>query len=312
MTTTQYRKRALRGARWLPVLLVLGLLVVGVETVLAASPRQSAEEGEQIFQQKCAACHTVGKGVLVGPDLQGVTERRDLDWLQRWIAGPDKMLAAGDPTATELLKEYNNIPMPNLGLSQGEVASLIAYLEAGGVVEGGQPDQGTAQTKEVQAGALPEGDPLVGKSLFTGALRFQNGGPPCLACHSISGIGALGGGALGPDLTATVWKGPALASFLEQVTSPEMAKTYPTMNVVWGNKSPFTAEEKANLGAFLQEASLQARPTQVVWQLAGLAVAGVVVVLVIAGILWRRRLRGVRRPMVAGDREKALRLGRMD
>src|SRR4030065_1033317 len=40
-----------------------------------------AERGEGIFQQKCSACHTVGGGRSVGPDLAGVTSTRDRAWL---------------------------------------------------------------------------------------------------------------------------------------------------------------------------------------------------------------------------------------
>ena len=109
----------------------------GAET--AVSPNQSAivpavnkeaiAQGEAIFAANCAACHSVGGGVRVGPDLAGVVARRDADWLSRWIAEPDAMLAEGDPIATELLAEFNSITMPNLQLSPDEVASVIAYLE---------------------------------------------------------------------------------------------------------------------------------------------------------------------------------------
>lgn len=37
--------------------------------------------GEEIFKSTCAACHTVNKGRLVGPDLSGVYLIRDNEWL---------------------------------------------------------------------------------------------------------------------------------------------------------------------------------------------------------------------------------------
>ncbi|MCZ7666994.1 MAG: cytochrome c [Chloroflexi bacterium] len=66
---------------------------------------------------------------MVGPDLEGVTERRDRAWLARWIAEPDKMLAEGDPIATQLLQEFNNVPMINSQLSPTQVEDVLAYLE---------------------------------------------------------------------------------------------------------------------------------------------------------------------------------------
>ncbi len=53
-------------------------------------------------RKKCVACHTMGKGALVGPDLKGVTERRPREWLVQWIAAPDAMVAKKDPYAIKL------------------------------------------------------------------------------------------------------------------------------------------------------------------------------------------------------------------
>jgi cytochrome c5 len=89
----------------------------------------SLENGKKHYQHICPACHTIGGGRLVGPDLKGVMSRRELSWLVRWIQEPDKMLAEGDPVATQLLREYN-IPMPNMGVSESEARDILAYIEA--------------------------------------------------------------------------------------------------------------------------------------------------------------------------------------
>ncbi|MDR5694798.1 MAG: cytochrome c [Armatimonadota bacterium] len=114
---------------WLFFLLV-GLLLAGtVGLVWDSALAQTAEEGKALFQEKgCAACHTIGRGPLVGPDLQGVIERRERAWLTRWIKEPDKMLREGDPIATQLLREYKNVPMPNLRLTDQQVEAIINYL----------------------------------------------------------------------------------------------------------------------------------------------------------------------------------------
>ncbi|MCC7405251.1 MAG: c-type cytochrome [Bdellovibrionales bacterium] len=85
-------------------------------------------DGQKLFQQRCISCHTVGKGKGVGPDLQGVTQRREQAWLHRWIREPDKMLAENDPTATALLKEYNQVPMPNMAITPEQADQILAYL----------------------------------------------------------------------------------------------------------------------------------------------------------------------------------------
>lgn len=88
------------------------------------------DPGEDLFRRRCQVCHTVGAGDTLGPDLQGVTARREAGWLARWLKTPDKMLAEKDPIATALFAQYKGLPMPNLRLSDGDVAVLIGYLEA--------------------------------------------------------------------------------------------------------------------------------------------------------------------------------------
>ncbi len=93
--------------------------------------------GERLFRGRCSACHTIGGGDIrapargnMGPDLLGVTHKRDRAWLARWLANPEKMLAEKDPIAMELYGQYNNVPMPNLYLNKVEVNALIDYMDA--------------------------------------------------------------------------------------------------------------------------------------------------------------------------------------
>jgi len=90
------------------------------------------DTGAYVFQSRCSACHTVGKGDTVGPDLAGVTTRRERSWLVRYLRAPDQMLAEKDPIATALSVQFKNIAMPNLRLSDGEIAILLSFLEAQG------------------------------------------------------------------------------------------------------------------------------------------------------------------------------------
>jgi protein SCO1/2 len=88
-----------------------------------------SDNGRYIFTTHCAACHTIGHGDKIGPDLLGVTSVRDHNWLARFISTPDKVLAEKDPTATALYKKYNGVNMPNLRLTDAELHNLIDFLE---------------------------------------------------------------------------------------------------------------------------------------------------------------------------------------
>jgi protein SCO1/2 len=86
-------------------------------------------KGDYLFRTRCESCHTIGEGeTRLGPDLIGVTERRERAWLARWLKEPDKMLEEGDPTATELFEQYQQIAMPNLRLTEEEVEALIEHM----------------------------------------------------------------------------------------------------------------------------------------------------------------------------------------
>lgn len=89
----------------------------------------AATRGELLFQSRCAACHTIGNGDRLGPDLQGVTTRREWRWLTRYVTEPDKVRAEGDPLANRLFRQYNEVRMPNLGLGGDDVAALLSYLQ---------------------------------------------------------------------------------------------------------------------------------------------------------------------------------------
>jgi len=87
--------------------------------------------GGYLFRSRCAACHTIGGGQSVGPDLAGVTSRRDRAWLVRYVSAPDRLLADKDPVAVELFARYRSVRMPNLQLSSEEIAALLGYIEDG-------------------------------------------------------------------------------------------------------------------------------------------------------------------------------------
>ena len=55
----------------------------------AAPTDPVAVKGKLDFESKCLACHSIGGGPKLGPDLYGVTKRRDDGWLKRWLKSPE-------------------------------------------------------------------------------------------------------------------------------------------------------------------------------------------------------------------------------
>jgi protein SCO1/2 len=86
--------------------------------------------GEYLFASRCSACHSLGQGDKLGPDLLGVTARRERTWLLRYIQVPDQVLASGDPIAKALYQKYQSVRMPNVSLGGADVQAIVSYLEA--------------------------------------------------------------------------------------------------------------------------------------------------------------------------------------
>lgn len=90
----------------------------------------SAQDGEKLFKQNCAACHVPTDKTVVGPGLKGMTERAPSEqWLIDWIKNPDAMIASGDAYANKI-KDFSPTSMTAFGyLSDDEIISIIEYVK---------------------------------------------------------------------------------------------------------------------------------------------------------------------------------------
>jgi mono/diheme cytochrome c family protein len=183
---------------------------------------QAQNSGEQTFKSNCAACHTINKGRLVGPDLSGVYLVRKDEWLLRFIRSSQQSIKSGDTAAKAIFNEYNKIPMPDVQLSNEQILSIIEYIK-----ETDRAMSATAvKSNSNDSIALGNLEPKVqndslnmkyttenispGRDLFNGHARFINGASPCISCHNINDQSIMGGGQLAIDLTGAYLKlGPA-------------------------------------------------------------------------------------------------------
>jgi len=145
----------------------------------AAGMSESARAGQALYQTKCASCHTVGEGKVVGPDLKDVHERREQDWLVRWLKDPMGM-AQTDPIGQQLFEEYRQVPMPPPGLDEEEIGQVLDYIRW---------QSGQVGDQEPEAIAAVE---LAGTAFEQAKEIYFN---RCAGCH-----GTLRAGATGPNI----------------------------------------------------------------------------------------------------------------
>jgi mono/diheme cytochrome c family protein len=243
------------------------------------------------FRQNCLSCHTVGGGRLTGPDLKDVIQRKDREWLVRFVQDPKTMMESGDPYAQKLLQDARGVLMPTVaGMTPARARALLDLIEQ----ESKLPKSQFMGTQLSDRPFTPQ-DVELGRDLFLGRRRLASRSPSCVSCHTVNGIGGLGGGRLGPDLTL-VWERlqgrKGLGAWLSNPASPTMAPVY--------KGKTMQAEEILPLLAYFENTAQKGGKADSVpllnFLLLGLG--GMIVGLVSIDLIWTNRLRGVRRELV--------------
>lgn len=202
-----------------------------------------SQNGEANFNKICVACHTIGKGKLIGPDLKDISKKKDAEWLLNFIKSSEKVIKNKDAYAVALFEEYNKIPMPDVNLSDAEIQQLIVYIDeqSSSYIAN---DSSKSEVPDVVSGNID-----IGRDLFIGDKQFEKGGAACISCHNVADSKVLYGGNLAKDLSESyqLLKSPGINSVLKFLTFPAMANTY--------TKKELTESEIADLIAFLKYTS---------------------------------------------------------
>jgi len=183
----------------------------------------AAADPSTTFTRKCSSCHTFGRGVLVGPDLKGVTDRHTRTWLTAWIASSEAVIKSGDAAAVALFSKFKSQRMPDQSLAPDELTALLDYLAGGG-------PEADARRKSRRADTATTAEVEMGRVLFVGERAFANGGASCFSCHRMGNtLGA--GGTLGPDLSSayTRYQDRGLSALLARGCFPRAVPTTGTV-----------------------------------------------------------------------------------
>lgn len=218
---------------------VFALKAVGfaLAALVAGSPAVADFSPETVWALRCGTCHTVGGGDDVGPDLQGVTERRDREWLVGFIQSSTSMIESGDEIASGLFEQFGRQKMPDHPYAPDEIDELLAWIDAGGPEDRGPKIRlVSTATREEQS---------MGRELFFGERAFAAGGTACAACHTVEPGSASS--SLGGDLSRAYvrYRDVELSYLLRGMGTPLMAETY--------GRRPLTEEEAFCIKAFLAD-----------------------------------------------------------
>ncbi|HLN52976.1 MAG TPA: cytochrome c3 family protein [Lentimicrobium sp.] len=161
---------------------IITFMISHIILLLVLVPDQSmAQEGKDLFQKNCTVCHTIGQGKLVGPDLQGVTKRREHAWLLKFIKNSQAVIQSGDPVAVQLFQEHSKAIMPSFTqFSDEEITSILDYIDKW------EPEKVEALTVDVnKKTGFSHEEYLRGERLFYGLIPHSNGlSFNCSDCHN--------------------------------------------------------------------------------------------------------------------------------
>ena len=90
--------------------------------------KKMVDEGKSIFTNQCVICHEMDQKKL-GPPLRNITKERTPEYIMNLMLNSAQM-QKDDPLVKSLLKQYNNLPMPDPALNQSKARSVLEYLRS--------------------------------------------------------------------------------------------------------------------------------------------------------------------------------------
>jgi mono/diheme cytochrome c family protein len=113
------------GSDLTPFQLEHGIGPVTAPVEVGPIDEKMAEQGEQLFEAKCALCHKMEER-YVGPALGTVTQQRSPAFIMNMILNPEAMYTR-HPVVRQLLADHMT-QMPSLGLTQEQARQIVEYL----------------------------------------------------------------------------------------------------------------------------------------------------------------------------------------
>jgi hypothetical protein len=83
--------------------------------------------GEQLFEKNCGSCHQLNLKII-GPSLNGVIERRGIDWFINWTTNPEKLIETNEEAA-QLFEDYGQTKHLAYPFDEEKLQLLIEYIE---------------------------------------------------------------------------------------------------------------------------------------------------------------------------------------
>ncbi len=259
-----------------------GILVATLSSAIA-------QDGATLFKNNCGMCHKLGAR-LVGPDLINVTQKRNKEWLYKFIKSSQSLVKSGDKDAVAIFNEFNQTVMPDQNLADTQIDEILKYIEENSAKAAATPETPAEPQKPAEP-EIKDKDRFAelaekGAKLFDGRMSFQNGGPTCTSCHNVNSYAVTGGGSLAKDISDVYDRigNDGIKGVLSGLPFPAMKNAF--------EKHPITDAEAEAVAAFLRQVSMdnkQVQPFNYASLLVWGGIPGVIILLGIYSFIWYNR-----------------------
>jgi cytochrome c2 len=240
-------------------------------------------KGKEIFDKTCAVCHNLSTEKKVGPGLLDIGQRRDIEWIKKFVAGSQAMVKSGDKTAIQVFTENGQVPMPDHNYSDEEMTSLISYITTY------KPAELKAVTVDIsKKNGFELSEIKRGERLFYGLIPFEKGKTlTCVSCHNLVATDSLNFNPSAIDI-AIAWKEPNgtnLYRVLGEPVSKKMAEAHEGLQM--------SDQEIFQVSAFLSEVADTGYTKEKTFPARFLLflVTGILMALALLDLVWFKRVK---------------------
>lgn len=98
-------------------------------SIIFSSNQSFAADGEKLFKQNCASCHSLESKKIVGPGLEGVLTRvPSKEWMHSWIKNNDALIKSGDAYAVKISAFDPSAMTTFASMSDENIDAIIEYV----------------------------------------------------------------------------------------------------------------------------------------------------------------------------------------
>jgi mono/diheme cytochrome c family protein len=109
---------------WLLTFLLLLTLAAS-----AGDGNSAVDNGKQLFQEQCAACHNVNIRT-VGPALANVDQTHSLEWIYNFVKSSQSMVKKGDKQAADIFGQFQIVMPDHPDITKDQVKDILSYIKS--------------------------------------------------------------------------------------------------------------------------------------------------------------------------------------